>query len=114
MTIGGALVLLAVGAILRFANSTVDVHGVNLHIIGDILMGVGVLGLILWMVVWAPWARHRRSSYRASQVPYQQAPPPYQGPVYQPGPVYPERRQVPPADARTRDLYRADDPYYGS
>lgn len=100
MTVGGALVLLAIGAVLRFANSTVDVYGVNLHTIGDILMGVGVLGLVLWMLVWAPWARSRRASYRARQVPYQQ------------GPVYPERRAVPPADARTRDLYRADDPYY--
>jgi hypothetical protein len=103
MTVGGALLLIAVGAVLRFAISTVSTHGVNLHTIGDILMLVGVAGLVLWMVVWAPWARSRRSSSQANSATYQQGPQ---------GPAYPERRQVPPADARTRDLYRADDPYY--
>jgi uncharacterized protein DUF6458 len=63
MTIGAALVLLAAGAILRFAVSTVSVHGVDLHIIGDILMVVGLLGLVLWLFVWAPWVRSRRSAY---------------------------------------------------
>ena len=103
MTVGGALLLIAVGAVLRFAISTVYVYGVNLHTVGDILMAVGVAGLLLWMVVWAPWARSRRSSYQANSAAYQQGPQ---------GPAYPERRQVPPTDARTRDLYRADDPYY--
>jgi len=103
MTVGGALLLIAVGAVLRFAMSTVYVYGVNLHTVGDILMAVGVAGLVLWMVVWAPWARSRRSSYQANPAAYQQGPQ---------GPAYPERRQVPPTDARTRDLYRADDPYY--
>jgi hypothetical protein len=110
MTVGGALLLIAVGAVLRFAMSTVYVYGVNLHTVGDILMAVGVAGLVLWMVVWAPWARSRRSSYQANPAAYQQGPQGYQqGPQ---GPAYPERRQVPPTDARTRDLYRADDPYY--
>lgn len=59
MRIGAALVLIAVGAILRFALTTVMTHGTNLHIIGDILMAVGALGLILWLFVWAPWARSR-------------------------------------------------------
>ena len=61
MTIGAALVLIAAGAILRFAISTVSTHGVDLHTIGVILMIVGVLGLILWMFVWAPWVRRRSS-----------------------------------------------------
>jgi hypothetical protein len=103
MTVGGALLLIAVGAVLRFAISTVSTHGVNLHTIGDILMAVGVVGLVLWMVVWAPWARSRRSSSQANSAAYPQGPQ---------GAAYPERRQVPPTDARTRDLYRADDPYY--
>jgi hypothetical protein len=103
MTVGAALLLIAAGAVLRFAISTVSTHGVNLHTIGDILMAIGVAGLVLWMVVWAPWARSRRSSYQANSPAYPQAPQ---------GPAYPERRQVPPTDARTRDLYRADDPYY--
>jgi hypothetical protein len=64
MKIGAALVLIAVGAILRFALTTVITHGVYLHTVGDILMGVGVLGLILWAVVWAPWSRNRGTTYR--------------------------------------------------
>ncbi len=64
MTIGAGLVLIAVGAILRFGISTVSAHGIAVHVIGDILMAVGVLGVLLWLVVWAPWARSRRAAYR--------------------------------------------------
>jgi hypothetical protein len=64
MRIGAALALIAVGAILRFALTTVVTHGVYLHTVGDILMGVGVVGLILWLFVWGPWARNRSSSSR--------------------------------------------------
>lgn len=61
MKIGAALVLLAVGAILRFAITTTSTHGINVRTIGDILMIVGVLGLVLSVLVWAPWSR--RASY---------------------------------------------------
>jgi hypothetical protein len=54
MTIGAGLFLIAVGAILRFGISTVSTHGIAVHTIGDILMAVGVLGVLLWLVVWAP------------------------------------------------------------
>jgi hypothetical protein len=69
MRIGAALVLIAVGAILRFALVTVVTHGIYLHTIGDILMGVGVLGLILWAAIWGPWARNRRTTYRQTTQP---------------------------------------------
>ena len=59
-----AYLLIAVGAILRFGISTVSTHGVAIHTIGDILMIVGVLGVVLWLVVWAPWSRSRRPAYR--------------------------------------------------
>lgn len=68
MRIGAGLLLIAVGAILRFAIFTTSTHGVAIHTIGDILMLVGVLGVVLWMVVWAPWTRSRRPAYR-DQVP---------------------------------------------
>jgi len=85
MKIGAALVLLAVGAILRFAIATTATHGVDLRVVGDILMIVGVIGLIIWLIVWAPWAaRSRRSSY----------PPPR-----------------PPIDEEERMAYRAEDRY---
>jgi uncharacterized membrane protein len=47
--------LIAVGAILRFA-VTVTTHGFNVHTVGVILLIVGIVGLfisVLWMTVWA-------------------------------------------------------------
>jgi hypothetical protein len=46
MTIGVALFLIAVGAILRFA-VTDSISGIDLSTVGVILMIVGVLGLVL-------------------------------------------------------------------
>jgi hypothetical protein len=71
--IGAALFLIAVGAILRFGISTVSTHGISVHTIGDILMLVGVLGVLLWLVVWAPWSRGRRDTYRTRT--YREVPP---------------------------------------
>lgn len=67
MTIGAGILLIAVGAILRFGISTVSTHGFGVHTIGDILMIVGAIGVVLWLLVWAPWApraRSRRTVYR--------------------------------------------------
>ena len=64
--------LIAVGAILRFGISTVSTRGVAIHTIGDILMLVGVLGVVLWMVVWAPWSRSRRTVYRQEAPVYRE------------------------------------------
>jgi hypothetical protein len=55
MTIGSSILLIVVGAILRFA-VTVTTKGFNLHTIGVILMIAGVVGLalsLLWMAVWS-------------------------------------------------------------
>jgi hypothetical protein len=58
MGIGFSIFLLALGAILAFAvNATVA--GLDIHIVGWILMAAGVIGLILTMVVLAP--RRRRT-----------------------------------------------------
>jgi hypothetical protein len=72
MRIGAGLLLIAVGAILRFGISTVSTHGVAIHTIGDILMLVGVLGVVLWMVVSAPWSRSRRTVYRQEDPVYRE------------------------------------------
>lgn len=69
MRIGAGLALIAIGAILRFAISTVSTHGVAVHTIGDILMLVGVLGVVLVVAVWAPWGRSRRPGYGADVPP---------------------------------------------
>jgi hypothetical protein len=61
MTIGAGFVLIAVGAILRFGISTVSTHGFGIHTIGDILLIIGILGVVLWLLVWAPWAPRGRN-----------------------------------------------------
>jgi hypothetical protein len=61
MRIGAGLFLIALGAILRFGISTVSTHGFGIHTIGDILMVVGVLGVLLWLLIWAPWGPRNRS-----------------------------------------------------
>jgi hypothetical protein len=56
MTFGGSILLIVVGAILRFA---VHVHtkGFNLHTAGLILMIAGIVGLIIATWQWAVWSR---------------------------------------------------------
>lgn len=54
MGIGTSIFLIAVGAILRYA-VTVNTTGVNLHVVGDILMVVGVLGVVLSLAFWRSW-----------------------------------------------------------
>lgn len=91
MRIGAALFLIALGAILRFAISTVSTHGVAIHTIGDILMAVGVLGLILAVILWAPW-RSRDPVYRDRD------------------PVY--RDDVPPEEVPPARTYRSEERTY--
>jgi hypothetical protein len=47
MTTGASLLLIAIGAILRFAVTPQYTHGINVGIIGVILMAVGVVGLVI-------------------------------------------------------------------
>jgi hypothetical protein len=54
MGIGTSIVLIAAGAILRFAVS-VTTTGFNLHSIGLILMIVGALSLVLSIMFWSSW-----------------------------------------------------------
>lgn len=57
MTVGGSLLLIAGGAILRFA-VTAHVAGVSLSNIGTILMVLGVVGLVI-SLIWLGSTRHR-------------------------------------------------------
>ena len=55
MGIGSSILLIAVGAIMRFAVN-VDTTGFSIDTAGTILMVVGVIGLllsVLWMTIWA-------------------------------------------------------------
>ena len=58
MRLGTAIVLLALGAILTFA-LRFDVSGIDLQVVGWILMIVGALGIVLEVAVWGPRARRR-------------------------------------------------------
>jgi len=73
VSIGGSLLLIAVGAILRYAVSW-NPQDVNIETVGLILMLVGIVGLILslmWMFLWAPGRRDA-----ATTVPRREPPPP--------------------------------------
>lgn len=59
MSIGTSILLLAVGAVLRFA-VTVTAKGFDIHTVGLILMIAGAVGIVLsllWLAVWSD--RHR-------------------------------------------------------
>lgn len=63
MTFGTSILLIAVGAILRFAVH-VSASGLSIHTIGVILMIVGAVGLVLsivWVSLWSDPARRRRA-----------------------------------------------------
>ena len=113
MRIGAGLLLIAVGAILRFGISTVSTHGIAIHTIGDILILVGVLGVVLWMVVWAPWTRSRRPAYRR-EVPVAREERVYrEDPAYRGQPAYREERAVYREDVPADELppVRYEDEY---
>jgi hypothetical protein len=59
MALGTSLFLIAVGAILRYAVSD-SVPGVDLPVIGLILMVVGVIGLLISFFMMTLWDRDRR------------------------------------------------------
>jgi hypothetical protein len=61
MSIGASLFLIAVGAVLAFA-VTGEVSGVDIEIVGWILMGVGGFGLLL-SLLFLSRRRSRRQTY---------------------------------------------------
>lgn len=61
MTYGTSLLLIAVGAILRYA-VTATVSGIDLQTVGLVLMIVGIVGLILSLLWFGMWADRRREA----------------------------------------------------
>jgi hypothetical protein len=98
MGTGTCIALIAAGAILRYAVTTTSSHGVNVHVVGLIVLLAGVLGLLLSLLVWGPLnpARRRASDhvgYDASdRVGYDASAPP------------------PPHAGQERPLYRDEQP----
>lgn len=66
MGIGGSIFLLALGAILAFAVNA-DISGLDINIIGWILMAAGLIGLIVTLWFWN--SRRRTVVTRQSAAP---------------------------------------------
>jgi hypothetical protein len=64
MGTGTCIALITIGAILRFAIAAGSPHGLNVHVVGVVLILAGVLGLLLSLLIWGLLnpARRRRNS----------------------------------------------------
>ena len=91
MSTGVGITLVVAGAILRFAVPATLIHGLNVHVVGVVVMLVGVFGLLLSVLVWGPL--NRRHDHSGG---YSRGAPPFarQRGVYQDQP--PARGQSPP------------------
>lgn len=85
MGIGASILLIAVGAVLAFAVDS-PVAGVDLSMIGWILMAVGGLGLLAVLVIMTPRSSHSLLSALAERRRNYPAEPP--APEVRPAPVY--------------------------
>src|SRR3954449_4988021 len=56
MGLGGGIALIAIGLILAFAVN-LSIAGLDVHLIGLILAGVGLVWLLLSLLVWGPRRR---------------------------------------------------------
>jgi tetrahydromethanopterin S-methyltransferase subunit E len=72
MRIGSSLVLIAVGAILKFAVTT-TISGINVSTVGVVLMVVGIAGLVISLVM-ASTARRTQVVHRTSGGDYLEPP----------------------------------------
>ena len=61
-----SIIIIAAGAILRFAVS-VTTTGFNLHTIGVILIVMGAIGLVLSIMHWSSWGGLGGGGYRRSR-----------------------------------------------
>jgi preprotein translocase subunit Sss1 len=58
MTFGASLLLIAAGAILKFAVAPyVLSHSINLNVVGVVLMVVGIIGFVLALFYSSYWRR---------------------------------------------------------
>jgi membrane protein implicated in regulation of membrane protease activity len=60
MSLGAGIFLIAAGAVLRFAIATTSTHGLNIHVVGVILMLAGAIGLLLSLLA-GGWLNRRRN-----------------------------------------------------
>jgi|ERR1022692_221894 hypothetical protein len=74
MSYGMCIALIVAGAILRFALTARSPHGLNVHVVGVILILAGVLGLVLPLLARLPRDRRRRSALADRPTAYAQTP----------------------------------------
>jgi Zn-dependent protease with chaperone function len=74
MTVGTSIVLIAIGAILKWAVTT-HVNGFNIQTAGTVLLVVGLVGLALSLIYTFWWSR--RDAYDQTVVRRQPPPPTY-------------------------------------
>jgi hypothetical protein len=67
MGIGVSIFLIALGAILTFATN-VAVGGLDLDVVGVILMVAGALGLVMTLLIWGPRRRVERGTVPRREV----------------------------------------------
>jgi hypothetical protein len=65
MGVGVSLLLIAAGAILKFAVTVSNSHGVDWNTVGVILMVIGGIGLLASLLMWGSWGgvHRRRTTY---------------------------------------------------
>jgi Zn-dependent protease with chaperone function len=63
MTIGSSILLIAIGAILKYA-VTAHVSGINIQTAGTVLLILGIVGLILSVLYTFLWSRSRTTEPR--------------------------------------------------
>ncbi len=74
MTIGTSIVLIAAGAILKWA-VTAQVNGFDIQTAGTVLFVVGLAGLALALIYTFWWARRDAAAYDDARVVRRQPPP---------------------------------------
>ncbi|MBA2475577.1 MAG: hypothetical protein H0V40_06445 [Actinobacteria bacterium] len=67
MGIGVSLLLVAVGAILTWAVDA-ELEGIDITVVGVILLVVGLIGLVLSFLPWSPWGGPGATRRRAHGV----------------------------------------------
>ncbi len=75
MGVGTSIVLIAVGAILKYA-VTASVSGIRLETVGTILLVIGILGLVISLLYTAVWSDRDRGYRRQRVVEEDLDPPP--------------------------------------
>jgi uncharacterized membrane-anchored protein len=76
MTIGTSILLIAIGAILKWA-VTAHVNGFNIQTAGVVLLVVGLVGLVLSLIYTFVWTRRDTAVYDDARTVRRPPPPGY-------------------------------------